>query len=68
MKNSVLMQADLAYYPFAERFDVVMPALCGYDLRSGENGAVNGWLEAMQSRDAVKVCNADRDLLLKAFK
>jgi hypothetical protein len=63
-----LLQADLAYYPFAERFDVAMPAFCGFNMRSQENRAIRNWLEAMEGREAVMTCAVDAGLLLEAFK
>ena len=62
------MQADIAYYPFAERFDVAMPAFCGYSLRSGQNSSIDSWLKALAGRESIKTCSPDASLLLEAFK
>lgn len=61
----LVLQADLIYMPFMERFTIAMPTFAGYDLPTG---AVKRWCEAMQQRDSVQVAAADPQKLLAAYR
>jgi glutathione S-transferase len=63
-----LTLADIAYYPFARRFDVGMPHFCGYDLSAALGGSVGGWLQAMGQRESCGITTADDALLLAAYQ
>lgn len=62
------MQADIAYYPFVERFDVAMPEFCSYNLRSANNNGINNWLKTLAARESIQTCSPNASLLLQAFK
>lgn len=61
------MQADLIYYPFAERFAIAMPEFCKFDVRATHQ-IYGSWLDAMQGRKSAQISSANPDLLLKAFR
>ena len=62
------IQADIAYYPFMERFDVAMPEFCNYSIRSEENSEIRAWMTAMENRESAQIAGPDAALLLQAFK
>lgn len=66
--EGVFLQADIAYYPFAERFELAMPEFCSFDLHAAGDGCISRWLKAMQERDTIRASMADRSLLLSAFR
>ena len=61
-----LLQVDLIYYPFAERFALAMPKFAGLDMH-GTSQAVSGWLGVMEGRPAVQMASPKADLFLAAL-
>ncbi len=63
-------QVDLAYLPFAERFDVGAKEFCDFDMRAAFGGAIGRWLDAMHQRPYAADGSplADRGLLLSALE
>ena len=62
-----MLQVDLIYYPFAERFALAMPEFTGLDVHKTSQ-AVSGWLEVMEDRPAVQMASPKADLFLAALK
>lgn len=59
----------MAYFPFAERFDIGAKEFCNhFDMAAAEGGKIGNWLEAMRSRPYDVSPSADRQLFLKALK
>lgn len=64
-------QVDLAYLPFAERFDVGAKEFCDFDMRAARGGAIGSWLDAMHRQPysaAGASPSADPELLAAAMK
>ena len=63
--------ADLAVYPFLERFEVALRVADGRRSRlgvvKGMSAAVGAWMESMQSRPSCGWIAADEALLLEAY-
>lgn len=61
--------ADLAIYPFAERFALACREFQQYDLGEAQGaGAFVVWLEAMASRDSAKALRPSDEKLLEAWR
>jgi glutathione S-transferase len=58
--------ADFAVYPFVNRFAILLPGLCGYNVRAAAGGRVGEWMEAMQARPSCQVTSPDEDLFRAA--
>eukprot|EP00208_Stichococcus_sp_RCC1054_P003822 CAMPEP_0206140884 /NCGR_PEP_ID=MMETSP1473-20131121/11004_1 /ASSEMBLY_ACC=CAM_ASM_001109 /TAXON_ID=1461547 /ORGANISM="Stichococcus sp, Strain RCC1054" /LENGTH=253 /DNA_ID=CAMNT_0053535217 /DNA_START=226 /DNA_END=988 /DNA_ORIENTATION=+ len=60
--------ADLALFPFAQRFSIACPEWCGMDMRAAAGGNIGRWLDAMQARPAVSAASPDPAKFLAAMK
>lgn len=60
--------ADLALYPFVQRFAVGAPEFAGYDVRGAQGGAAGEWLQAMRARASCAATTADNAALLAAYR
>ena len=54
------------YWPFAERFDLVLPHLCSPGMRELGPPEIALWMDAMQSRKSCQAAAADPKLFLRA--
>lgn len=63
-----MMQADLAIFPFAQRFAIACPEFCGFDMRAACGGSIGKWLGAIEARPAVAAASPDSDKFLTAMK
>ena len=61
-----MLQVDLIYYPFAERFALAMPKFAGLDMHKTSQ-AISDWLDVMQDRPAVQLASPKADLFLAAL-
>lgn len=67
--GSAISLVDLAYLPFAERFEIGLRDFCDYDMSSAHGGAVGRWLEAARERRyASGSPSPDRELFSEALR
>lgn len=61
--------ADIAVFPFAERFQLAMREFQGYDLGDAQGAeAFVVWMAAMAARDSVKLLRPDDEKLLASWR
>jgi len=61
--------ADIAVYPFAERFQLAMREFQGYDIGTAQGAeAFVVWMASMAARDSVKLLRPDDEKLLTSWR
>ena len=65
--GSTVSLADIAIYPFAERFQLAMREFQGYDIAEGAEYFA-AWLTAMSARDSVRSLRPDDEALLRSWR
>ena len=61
--------ADLALWPFAERYELAMREFQGVELRAmGPSGSLGRWIDVMKSRPSVVGLKPDDDKLLASWR
>lgn len=64
----LLLQADLLYFPFMERFALSMPEFTGYNPCDACDGVMSDWLEAMGYLTCCQLASADNKLFQQALR
>jgi len=62
------LQADIAYWPFAERFQLLLSHFFGLDMRELGPPQIGQWIDVMQQRLLCQIAAANPDLFLQAVE
>ena len=69
LMGSEVTLADLALWPFAERYELAMREFQGVELREmGPTGSLSRWIDAMRSRPSVVGLRPDDNKLLASWR